>query len=466
MKPEDSVEKAIREKFRFAAGSGLRDRMLTRALDAQKKSRRSNPAPFEPGIGRTTMKSPIAKLAIAAAIGIAVVLSISLWNKSTPAAYAVEQTVEALQNVRFLHIIGYDEAGQVKDERWIEIGMDGYQVRYRQQNPAWVIERYPSAPAMVIEDGESTAVYRSDKKAVILYDRKDMQYQWVGELGKAFENLRQEGVIHEENAEYKGRRAHKVWWPYMKAECYIDPDTKLPIAIGDTELTYEVPPAGTFDIFTPEGYAVADRRPGATEPLPQWLLEEENTGERKRACFREGTYALARGDYATAAEQLEKAIGCDSWAWFWLGSAYYSLGQYESAIGNFNELFRVYEEHAPDWKIPYCHYARGLAYAKSGNLDAAKADLQLCLPRMIQTLRTPSAGSMFEYADNPMIRYGKYQPTEHEVVTHMINRLRIVSGRNFGYDPEASAEENEAAIAAWEQWFADGGSINVTFDTP
>jgi len=467
MKPEDRVEKAIREEFTFAAGSKLRDRMLTRALDAQEECRKSRPAPAGPAIGRTTMKSPIAKLAVAAAILAAVVLSISLWNKSTPAAYALDQTIEALQNVRFLHIIGRDDTGRIKDERWIEIGMDGRQVRYRQQNPPWLIEQYPSAPAKVIEDGESTAVYRSDKQAVILYDRKDMQYQWVGELGKAFENLRQEGKILEENTEYQGQPAHKVWWPYMSAECYIDPQTKLPIAIGDTELSYEQPSAGTFEITIPDGYAVLDKRPGApVTSVPQWLLDEESAQANKGQAFHDGSVAFAGGDYAEAARQFEMALGWDSWAPFWLGSAYYHLGKYDLAIYNYNKEFDIWAKSGSDSKLSYCSYARGLAYACSGNLEAAQADLQACLPDMIRTLRTPSGGQMFEYAENPMIRYGKGKLTDEVMVIKMINRLRLVSGQNFGYDPAASAEENELAIAAWEQWLADGGSINVTFDAP
>ena len=83
------------------------------------------------------------------------------------------------------------------DERWIEIGMEGWQVRYTQDNA-------PPATFSVREDGQSTAVYRHEKKAVIIYDRKDRQYQWVGELGKAFENLRQEGKILQENDRVQG----------------------------------------------------------------------------------------------------------------------------------------------------------------------------------------------------------------------------------------------------------------------
>ncbi len=66
---------------------------------------------------------------------------------------------------------------------------------------------------------------------------------------------------------------------------------------------------------------------------------------------------------------------------------------------------------------------------------------------------------MFEYADNPRIRYGEDRPTEPQMVARMINRLRLITGQDFGYDPTATAEQNETAIAAWEQWLATDGSI-------
>lgn len=318
---------------------------------------------------------------------------------------------------------------------------------------------------MAIEDGEATALYRHDRQAVIIYDRKDMQYQWVGELGEALENLRQEGKILKENDTYKGQRAHKVWWPALSTECYVDPETKLPIAMKGAELSYEEPPAGTFEIVIPDGYALLDKRPGAVATaVPDWLIEEENSQENKRECFRQGTQALARGDYAQAAQQLEQAIGVDSWAWFWLGKAYYELRRYDLAIKNFNALFDVYKKIGGDDTIPYCNYARGLAYARLGMNEAAVADLHACLPSMVQTLRTPSGGKMFEYADNPMMRYGKYNPTEQQMVINMINRLRLITGQNFGYDPNAAAEENERAIAAWEEWLKSSGQIKFTPD--
>lgn len=403
------------------------------------------------------MRSPFMKpFSVAAVIAMAV-LSITFWDKWSPSAYAIAQTYEALQNVRFLHIVQRDAARQITDERWIEIGDNGYQLRYRQDNPAPV-------NFGAIEDGESTAVYRHDKKAVIIYDRKDQQFQWVGPLGEMFENLRQEGKILQDNAEYKGRPAHKVWWPFLSAECYVDPETKLPFAVGDTELSYEEPPAGTFEIVIPEGYAVLDKRPGVpTGPTPAWLLEDESEAKKKDECFNQGVRALVSGDYARAVEQLEQALGSDSWAAFWLGSAYYGLGKYDLAIKNYNKLYEAFGGNGTE-AVPYCSYARGLAYARSGDMEAAEKDFHACLPAMIRTLQTPSGGAMFEYADNPLIRFGRYQPGEREIVIKMINRLRLITGQDFGYDPNATDAENEPAVSAWEQWFKNDGQIRFTPD--
>ncbi|MBN1361555.1 MAG: tetratricopeptide repeat protein [Sedimentisphaerales bacterium] len=452
MRPDDQVAKAIQDKLQFAAGARLRERMLAEVLQAHDESSNTNPALTAPVTRRVAMRSPMTKLAAAAVLVAAVILTISLWDRSIPTAYAIEQTVEALQNARFLHLVRRDEAGQINDERWIEIGADGWQVRYRQENPA-------PRNFSVIEDGESTAVYRHERQAVILYDRDDQQYQWVGELGKALENLRQEGSILEENATYKGRPAHKVWWPFLSAECYVDPATKLPIAIGTTEMSYEIPPAGTFDIVIPEGYVVLDKRPGAPEQsVPDWLLAEEQAEKQADDAFEQATHALAEGNHAQATELFELVTqkqAARNWAWFWLGSAYYAQGQYELAIEKFTKVLDMFGNDA----CYYCNYARGLAYARMGADEAAAEDLKLCLPVMVQTLRTPSAASMFEYADDPLVRYGQRRPTEQQVVAKMVNRLRLVTGQNFGYDPTATAEQNEAAIAAWEQWLAVGGQI-------
>jgi tetratricopeptide (TPR) repeat protein len=402
-------------------------------------------------IRRIIMKSRITKIAAVAVIIIGVALSITVIDKLTPEAYALVQTVEAFKKVRFIHIMRYDDADQIKDERWIELGTDGRQIRYRQDTPP---------DFLAVEDGESTAVYFHDKKTVVIYDREDKQFQWVGPLGTFIDNLLQKGKIIKENDDYYGRPAHRVWWPMAGAECYVDPVTKLPIAIGEIQMSYEQPPAWTFEIVIPQEYAVVDLRPGReTGPIPEWLQEKEIADVR----FDQATHTLADGNYAEAAELFEYVVKHHSrrnWAWFWLGYSYYKQGQYQSAIDNFNKVFKIFGKNP----CYYCNYYRGLAYAQIGMDEAAEQDLQLCLPGMISVLREPSAAAMFEYADNPLLSYGEYQPSEQQIVINMINRLRIVTGQNFGYDPDGNSEEKEQAIAAWENWFKNWGEINVTPD--
>jgi len=244
----------------------------------------------------------------------------------------------------------------------------------------------------------------------------------------------------------------------MNAECYVDPVTKLPIAIGATEFSYEEPPAGTFEIVIPEGYAVVDMRPGhETGPIPEWLQTKETADER----FHQATHALADGHCAEAAELFEYVVEHNpgrNWAWFWLGKAYYEQGEYGLAIEKFSKVLDMMGDQ------PYCLYARGLAYAQKGMEDAAGKDLEKALPWMIRTLRQPTAGGMFEYADNPRLRYGLDRPTDQQIIIRMINRLRIATGQNFGYNPDANAEENAQAIAAWEEWYENSGEIKVTPD--
>jgi tetratricopeptide (TPR) repeat protein len=401
-------------------------------------------------IMRRLIMNRFTKFAAAAVIIIAIVLSITILDKSVTPTYAIEQTIEAFKNIRFLHLVRHNEAGQIEDERWIEIGMDGRQVQYRQ-------DTHPNF--LAVEDGKSTAVYHKDKNAVVIYDRKDKQYQWIGDLGLFLENLRQQGSIIEQNMNYHGRIAHKILWPMMNAECYVDPETKLPIAIGTTEFSYEQPPPGTFEITIPEGFTVIDKRQGAaaTEE-PDWLTDQYTAD----TYFRRARYALAAGQYEQAVELFEYVVEKQprrNWAWFWLGSAYYELGEYDLAIQMFSKVIEMMGS------VSYCNYARGLAYGQKGMHDAAREDLAKTLPWMIQALREPTAAAMFEYADDPTLRDGKSQPTEQQIIVRMINRLRIITGQNFGYDPNISIEENEQAIAAWEDWFKKSGQIGFTPDS-
>ena len=108
MKPKKKVEETIRGKLRFIAGSTFRGRLWTEVMNAQEESIRIRPASYEPGFGRTIMRSPITKIAIAAAVIVAVLLGISQLGGS-PAGVAwgeVAKKVEASRGVIYRELRG------------------------------------------------------------------------------------------------------------------------------------------------------------------------------------------------------------------------------------------------------------------------------------------------------------------------------------------------------------------------
>ncbi len=419
------------------------------------------------------MNSHTAKLASVAALVALAALAISLIPKLTSNAYAIEQTVEALQNVRYMHIIKHDRAGNIEDERWEEIDANGYQARYRQNTP--------SHSFYVVDDRKTVMVHHAapEKNTVVLYDPNDQSYTWhyaPGLMSQEIANGQPKYAIVAENVTYRGQPAHHLRTVVGDTDIYIDPETKLPIALGDYEVSYEEPPEGTFDIVIPDGVIVVDKRPGASSgPAPQWMIEEEQQrelGEIAQAHFDNARRALAQGDYERAiplfAKTLELSNGGRNWASLWMGKALYGAGDYNGAIYQLTKVIEMVAEHG--WDIPSYRYARALAYAANGMTDMAGLDFEKILPKMIESLRNPVAARSFNLADDPLIaadgiREGSHEaPAPEQSVVLMINRLRIVSGRRFGYDSNAGVAANEAAIAAWERWLEADGQINITLD--
>ena len=57
---------------------------------------------------RIIMRSPITKFAIAAVIVVAAILSINIIDRSVPAAFGIDQVIDAYNNIRFLHVKQFD----------------------------------------------------------------------------------------------------------------------------------------------------------------------------------------------------------------------------------------------------------------------------------------------------------------------------------------------------------------------
>jgi hypothetical protein len=125
MRPTENIERRI-ENVRIAVDAEANDRVFGSILQAFKKSEAKQPAATQPNLWRIIMKSKITKLAAAAAIIMTLALSMTFLDKSVTSAYAIEQTIEASRDLRFLY---FEYFGRSDDEAikecWIEFDPNG-----------------------------------------------------------------------------------------------------------------------------------------------------------------------------------------------------------------------------------------------------------------------------------------------------------------------------------------------------
>ena len=117
---EKQFENFVRQiKFDDAPDPSHRDKLEQELLAAlAKQTRQKEHSPL--AIWRTIMKNRIAKLATAAAIILIAVLSITFLNKSTTTAYAIEQTIEAMDKATTVHMFCRDWDGE-EMEIWMTL---------------------------------------------------------------------------------------------------------------------------------------------------------------------------------------------------------------------------------------------------------------------------------------------------------------------------------------------------------
>jgi hypothetical protein len=108
------------------------------------------------------MTSRITKIAAAAVIIAAVALSISVWNKTTPTAYALGQTIEANHTVRSLYVKDFTPGEDEPKEFWLQFDDRGQVKNVRVYMPEW------ESPA----DGAKTIIWQ-EGKATVWFKKKN-----------------------------------------------------------------------------------------------------------------------------------------------------------------------------------------------------------------------------------------------------------------------------------------------------
>jgi outer membrane lipoprotein-sorting protein len=223
-------------------------------------------------IWRMIMNSKITKLATVAVVILAVVLSVSLLDRSAAPAYAIEQTIQALRSITSVRAYCTDWDGS-KGEVWVRI------------DPKTGQEEYYYADIgnlLIVATPEKTFYYHKDKNLVRIRN----EYVPAAEVrfSKLFEDLpdliqRLNGKLDfksefDQDLQKKVIRVHG----YIPAQkdfgekefiISVDPKTKLPINTDTIKgapgqgvksvdrFEYNMPiPEGLFDFEIPEGAEV------------------------------------------------------------------------------------------------------------------------------------------------------------------------------------------------------------------
>jgi len=266
----DDIEKLIK-KINVKPSAEMAASTLSDALKALEKSKTPTPADTQPKFWRIIMNKPITKLAAAAIIIIAVALSITILDKSVTPAYAIEQTIEALQNTRIVYMLCRDWDGK-KFEMWMSLNAEGY--------PEYCYSYWPDYEVTNIST--PTVSYQYNKKMNRVSISKGKLYNFDIRFEKMFEDI-QEAVLKNENNIKVYREVSSIDGKHLivaicegEAEAwkiFIDPETKLPVGLhclkgrnrpGDfirdfDEIRFdEELPAGIFEFEMPEGAVVTD----------------------------------------------------------------------------------------------------------------------------------------------------------------------------------------------------------------
>ena len=226
-------------------------------------------------IWRIIMKSNITKLAAAAVIIVAVILSISLWDKTIPAAYAFEQTLEAFRDVRTIHLLGRNLCDS-NFEMWVQLnsdtGMPDYCRLYTPSDNYLAVSR----PDKSYQYNEKTDRVRITSGRLFSIEvAPAYMFEELVKFSKTENPDIKVDINYEHDPESDKILIVAIYEsPTEKWKISIDPDTKLPVRLNllseihrmglvfkDVDkIEYNLDfPEGIFDFEIPEGAQVIEQ---------------------------------------------------------------------------------------------------------------------------------------------------------------------------------------------------------------
>jgi len=379
------------------------DRILGDASAAMKQTHTNNPRASGARLWRTIMKNRRTRLATAAMIAAAAVLSVGVMDWLVPPAWAIGHTIKALNGVRSIVIrgVGYDDGNVSPFTLWIRptrSGGEGFDMRFK------------CADQLIVVRGRKAWVYLADQNLVMIYDdvttsygmMRDLQWwydfahlnPWV--TGKVLAAARHVAEDWEEVYgvdERTGRDSVFVTCAYGSESRFwfvCDLETKLiveakywnwsspgpedPPACHATSFTYNEDLDDTlFDFQIPEGVKIIDKaKERETEQEAQALSDQ---AER---LHMEGKYADAIAVYQQVHDrfpQLTDGVPAST-ALAMMGHGYLRLGEPQKAVEVLQKQLSEYgylEGHESTY------YKLGCAYRDLGRKDEALKAFEECL---------------------------------------------------------------------------------------
>lgn len=241
MKPErdmeELVEKSYLNSLHVPADAGMDERILGDAVGAMDESKRARPPLPRPNIGRAIMNSRITKMAVAAAIFVAVMLTISVLDRSVTPAYAIEQTVKAMDTVKTVYFSGYlYKQGPI--ECWMKFDGKAKEPTHMAFSlTPWSIRKIDSPEGSFHYNEETNRVRR-----VIVDERKRSWHpDFAGFFKQALKSAKKSHsvrIVRETDPKLQ-KEMIVIYADEGGRECkyLIDPETKLPIRFTTVKTT-------------------------------------------------------------------------------------------------------------------------------------------------------------------------------------------------------------------------------------
>ncbi|UCD49187.1 MAG: tetratricopeptide repeat protein [Phycisphaerales bacterium] len=349
------------------------------------------------------MKNRRTRLATAAAIAAAVVLSSVVMDWLAPPAWAIGQTVKALKGVRSIVIrgVGYDDGIAAASTLWIRPSQDdgeGFDMRFECEDQ------------LVVVRGKKAWVHLADKNLVMIFDDVTKSYgmmrdlQWWYDLaalnpwitGKVLAAAKHVAEDWEEIYGYDERTgrdcvfvtcaygAESTFWFVCDLETKLiveakywnwsSPDPEGPPACHATSFVYnEDLHDGIFEFQMPAGVKVIDKAKTRKQEQEARVLSDQ--AER---LFMEGKFAESIDVYQQVYDgfpDLTNGVPAST-ALCMMGSGYRKLGEPQKAV---EVLQKQLTEYGYLEGCESTYYSLGCAYVDMGEKEKALEAFEECL---------------------------------------------------------------------------------------